>query len=145
MQLAVSFAPSGLEKASEPQGGLGLLPLLLLEQQETAVEKFANWHEAAEHDVSSRYRDLLPLSVGYPSARIFPVEAIGEAFEATPRVRAGSATAGSLDAARRPRLGDSAEAAHAAFLDLTDDRPHIGREGVSGLLTSCIHLCTSIG
>ena len=36
-------------------------------------------------------RDLLPLSVGYPSARIFPVEAIGEAFEATLRERAGEA------------------------------------------------------
>ncbi len=36
-------------------------------------------------------RDLLPLSVGYPSARIFPVEAIEEAFEATLRERAGEA------------------------------------------------------
>jgi DNA-binding transcriptional MocR family regulator len=45
----------------------------------------------AEMHRQATARDLLPLSVGYPSARIFPVEAIGEAVEATLRERADEA------------------------------------------------------
>jgi hypothetical protein len=38
-------------------------------------------------------------------------------------------------------LGDTTQAADAVVLDLPDDRRHIGRERISGLLTGCFGFC----
>jgi Fe-S-cluster-containing dehydrogenase component/DMSO reductase anchor subunit len=63
MSSTVTLEVSVAEKFAERANSRTLLELLLEEQQQTAVERFSQWHEDTATPLQARhYRDLIPLS-----------------------------------------------------------------------------------
>src|SRR5262245_50448298 len=64
MSVALSLeSPLSPHATARPHSEGGLLDALLREQQVTAVEQFAQWHDAGAAPLQAKYyRDLIPLS-----------------------------------------------------------------------------------
>lgn len=64
MSIAPSLQATLPRLPPEPVSAIGLLDSLIREQQNTAVEKFSQWHESTTEPLQARYyRDLIPMSL----------------------------------------------------------------------------------